>query len=125
MGSKGIKIAIVIVAFAAAGIIYVATSGDTESPRELEDVRLVDLVCVETGEHIQKPYKELQQYEASMPKRGGRRGMQATEAEVRTVYPIADCGEGGAILASRCPKCGGYYAEVDADGEPGTCESCQ
>ena len=123
-GSKGVKITIVVVAFAAAGVIYMTTQGDPESPREPEDVRLVDLVCLETGEHIQKTPVELKQFEASKPRRGGRRGMQAPEADARTVYPLADCGEGGAVLANRCPKCGGYYASEDSEGNPATCESC-
>lgn len=122
---KIVKIVIVIVGFGAAGIIFAMTrGGDQHAEVRPDDVKMVDLVCVDSGEHIQRPFDEIRAY-GLRPRGGqGRATRDKKPASSVVVYPVSECGQGGAVLADYCEQCDKWYPKFKPDGTPGTCPVC-
>lgn len=121
---KVIKISVIVLGFGAAGIIYAMTrSGGDIQESKPDDVGMVDLVCVDSGAHIQLPFDQVRA--VGMKPRGGRaRASREPAKEAVVIYPAPECGSAGAVLADFCQECKKYYPRLNPDGTPGHCPEC-
>lgn len=127
--NKNAKIGIAVGLLVLAGVIFYMTAGSSnpedESARaKPDDVQMVDLVCVDSGKHVQLPATQVDQKPIKL--RGGRpsRGNEDKQLEPPTKFECSECESGEAILAVVCPQCNRFIARQKMDGSPNECPEC-
>lgn len=126
MGSKGVKVAIIVVAFLAAGIILYSSFGSEAAPAIEGDVSYTQIICQACGEHYQETPEKLATIEIRtlVPQPSDGEGKIRRNARLRFTYPCAKCGENSAVAAYHCEIHDKYYPAEAADGGRGHCPDC-
>lgn len=125
MGGKGVKIAIIIVAFASAGVIYYVSTASEPVVLEGESTK-VDVICQSCNEHYQDTPEHLATIEirsnAAPPEEGA--GRIRRMARIKITYPCEKCGATTAVAAFHCAEHDKYYPAEGPDGAKGRCPDC-
>lgn len=119
-----VKLGIIIVGFAtAATFTTVYLLSDGPEPVTPDDVGQVDLVCVESGEHVRVSADLIASHGFANAGRPPRPSAESETVEVIT-YPVPECGEQGAVIARYCTPCDQYFPRDMPDGTRGVCPIC-
>ena len=107
---NNLKIGVVVVAFAAAGIIFWRTSlGDAAPPANVDTS--TEWMC-ESCEHV-------------FPLVSDRYAELVDRAGVSAPLHCASCDQQRAYRVATCPTCGGKYFPIEVPGHSGACPTCQ
>ncbi len=125
MGKNGVKIGIIVVAFAGAIIAWIVSNREEPLPADVVKPQMVDLVCTECGAHTQDSADNL----AKVKIEGGIRtpegeGGFRRMAKVRTKYPCSACNQPAAVHAKYCQDHDLYYPAESESGGGGKCPKC-
>ncbi len=125
-GGNGVKIGIVVVALAAAVVVFALTRKPQDA-QYIGDANQRDLICTKCDHHFTMPVKDWEKAVKTAPREpsdepeeGGapraRRG-----ASKPALIKCAKCNEAAAVPAAKCEHSDSWYPRIKPDGTPGTC----
>ena len=123
--AKIVKVTVIVLGFAVAAAFSANFFlSDGPEPVAPADANLVDLVCVESGDHVQVTFEFIQSHGGLANEGKGKRPSANPEPEKVVIYPVSECGEKGAVLAHYCIACEVFYPETLPDGTKSKCPRC-
>ncbi len=126
--SSAIKLGIVVVGFATAGIVFTVT-GAEESERSVPaDADELNLVCTDCGHHFTQAAAALEAQVMNTPQPKAATGESKPgfrfAGRPPKVVPCPECSENAGVLATACPEHGEFFPSKEMDGRRGTCPQC-
>lgn len=132
MGKQNLKLIAAIVLLVAAGVIFVATRGDSEEEKYRKELmKPRDLICTraDCGHSFKLSAEETKAAFDAAPEpaapseEGGRTRRDAVRRPPKMIK-CPKCGEESVVLAAKCPTHDVLFPSFMPDGTKGKCPKC-